>query len=487
MMSIHSFVKSDLEKRLTSIKGKTLGEVDSANVFARTLTNPKITGIAGDVIEQSVMGYPPDTRQEPDLEVDGIPTELKTTGLRASKKTGELEAKEPMSITAVSLDRIASETFEDSSFWHKLAHMLVVYYLYDSPTTVTAAEYAKFPILGHQFHQFTSEDIETLRNDWLLVRNFVEAAQSPENSVEEREDLYRKLSSALRRDLMMIDTAPKFPNRPRFRLKRSVVTSIAQKAINSDFVYDEQKNSLNSYAELDYHFAEIADKYREKTVKDICQQLNIKVSGKSISEQVIVGMLGSQRKKMRDIELFSKIGLIGKSIVLTKEGRRTEDMKLFTIDFEEFTNEDISFETSSFYEYFSNHQILCLQFEEPNISAPLNENLFKGFTRVDFAEEFIESEVRKVWEQIRYLISEDKLRFVPELNPKTGSPRINKTGEIKGAPNFPKSRDGLVFVRGTSSDSTNKPEIVNGIPMYKQQLWIKGSYIAQRLSELPRL
>lgn len=36
-----------------------------------------------------------------------------------------------MSITGVSLGQICNEEFENSSFWHKLEHMLIVYYLYE--------------------------------------------------------------------------------------------------------------------------------------------------------------------------------------------------------------------------------------------------------------------------------------------------------------------------------------------------------------------
>ena len=76
----------DLEKKLESTLEKTLGEVDIANVFAITKTNQKVTGIAGDVVERSVIGYPANSDQEPDLVIDGRETELKTTGLRLSKK-----------------------------------------------------------------------------------------------------------------------------------------------------------------------------------------------------------------------------------------------------------------------------------------------------------------------------------------------------------------------------------------------------------------
>ena len=56
---------------LESVINKKLGEVDTKNVFLRTIEHPKITGIAGDVIEQSVLGYPADKEQRPDLNVDG--------------------------------------------------------------------------------------------------------------------------------------------------------------------------------------------------------------------------------------------------------------------------------------------------------------------------------------------------------------------------------------------------------------------------------
>ena len=85
MNGSHFFEREKLEAILFSVKDKTLGEVDKKHVLDRTKTNPKITGIAGDVIEQSVLGYPPDQAQRPDLDVDGVPTELKTTGMRLKK------------------------------------------------------------------------------------------------------------------------------------------------------------------------------------------------------------------------------------------------------------------------------------------------------------------------------------------------------------------------------------------------------------------
>ena len=64
-----------------------------------------------------------------------------------------------------------------------------------------------------------------------------------------------------------------------------------------------------------------------------------------------------------------------------------------------------------------------------------------------------------------------------------GTPKRNKNGEISSAPNLPKSSEGIVFVRGTGVDSSDKRECVNGIKMYCQQVWLKGSYFDERVCQ----
>lgn len=195
-------------------------------------------------------------------------------------------------------------------------------------------------------------------------------------------------------------------------------------------------------------------------------------------------MFDGTSKKMQKIEFFNKIGLLGKSVVLTQSGLRTEDMKLFCIDFEEVMNPDVSFEDSAFRDFFVNQQMMCIVFEEPSTQAALKENKLLGFKRLIFDDAFIEDKVKPVWERIRELIFNNQLQDIIVINRNTGMPKINKTGVIKSAPNFPKASEGLIFVRGSSSDSTYKPEEINGIKMYRQWIWIKGSYIADKLSQI---
>lgn len=471
--SEHKYTRRQVEDLLESCLNKTLGEIDKNHVFDRTKTNPKITGIAGDVIEQSVFGYDANSDSSPDLNIDGILTELKTTGIRISKKNPkEYEAKEPMSITGVSPNVIIDEEFADSRFWHKLAHLLLVYYLYASDKTVLAAEYANFLVKGYQFLEFSDDDKRILEQDWLIVRNFI-------RSLNKNEALYPEISH-LRDKLLFIDTAPKWPNPPRFRLKRTVVSNIVQKHFNGSL--EQLPKSYDTYSEIDGKCHDITKQFKNKTVAELMGEFSIEGKiDKGIGERLVVRMFGGNAKKMQNIDLFRKIGLLGKTVVLTESGKRTEDMKLFRINFDEISNIDEQFSDSVFFDYFNENQILCIIFEEHD-SKDFGKNTFLGFKRISFSDDFIELNVKSVWERIRKLVIYKELKDIPVLD-KSGNPRINKTGIAQTAPNFPKSSEGVIFVRGDSSDSSKKPETVNGIAMYRQYVWIKGSYLSQKLDE----
>ena len=481
----HVFAKDELEDILDSIIGKTLGDVDRNNVFYKTVKHPKITGIAGSVVEESVLGYPADSYQKPDLYVDGKDVEVKTTGLRRVKKSvnGELEAKEPMSVTAVSPERIVNESFENSSFWHKLERLLLVYYLYDSEVTVPASEYAKFPIVGYDFFEFDSLDREKLKNDWEIVRSFIHNLQLVHQNPT---DHYPRISSELRPQLMLIDTAPKWPNRPRFRLKRSTVTTMVQKYFGKKFEQLEQE--YNTYDELDEQLSRFTKQYKNKTIQELLQILNIPIKlnqtgdvSKSVTEQIVTRMFGAKSKKISKIELFSEIGLIAKTITQTKQGTRTEDTKLFKVDFDEWLDEKINFEDSSLYSDFSERQFLFIIFQEQDKSEKLLTNKLLGFKRVIFSEEFIENQVKSIWDDVRRKIFNNSLHEEVMLN-KNGKPVINKNGTIKTYVNFPKSKDYDVFFRGTGRNSSDKTITINEIDMYRQNVWIKGSFINEMLN-----
>ena len=510
---------------LESVKGKTLGEVDKSCQFARTDKSEKITGIAGDVIEQSVFGYERDSKQECDIEIDGVLTELKTTGVRISKndlKTVKgiererynlyLGAKEGISITGVTFEPDIQTDFLSSHFWEKLEHLLIVFYEYKSYDVVPASAYSQFPIVDYCFNTFSEEERSKLQNDWEIVRDYLQSVYAKFHSFDERYNQLVGFTHILRPNLMLIDLAPSFKKKstgkyqkPRYRLKRTFVDYIVKghfsKSRNKEGI--ALKQSFSSFAQLDARCHELSEKYRGKTISELKLLLKVDAEAKDIAAKCVLKMFDAECSRLNQISDFTKVGIIAKTITITVNGGRTEDMKLNHIDFEEWADRDIDFRESEVYDYFCEHSFLCPIFcERGDMSARkkteskdvYEERLrresqlttFEGFKRFAFDESFIENEVKRTWEDSRKLIHRNELRWDYEYD-KQGNIRMNKSGSYKGAPNFPKSSDYQVFLRGGANDSTeeSRTECVNGIRMLPQFFWLKGSYITSKLKEIP--
>ena len=441
-----------------------------------------VKGIAGDIIEESVLGCKKDSKQEPDILVDEVLTELKTTGMIEPKKKDSIyvfECKEPVSITAVSIPVIVNEEFETSNFWHKLAHMLWVYYWYKSPVTVKIEGYKDFPVLGYQFYEFSESDKELLRHDWLLVRDFLILIHHDYCTQEEREAQYPRLSHELRGQLMLIDTAPKFPNNPRFRLKRAYATVIADQYFSQKH-FEKLDESINKYADIDRKCLLMTQKYKGMTFKQIAKELKVDINldAKNFAESAVVKMFGGHVSKLNDIEDFAKIGLIAKSVPLEANGKGKEDMKLFQPNLVDWTRET-DFEESAIYEYFSGHHFIFIiyRYEGRNV-------IFDGFKRIFFEEKFIMDNVKKTWDDVRDLIINKKLKIERTTN-KNGIAVINKSGTFKESPNFPKLSTHKVFIRGGASKTLDKYKTleINGLKMLPQFVWLDKKYVQELINQ----
>ena len=515
-MPEHIYSKTDLINRFDAILGKTLEEIDNKGIFARVQEFNLQKGVAGSLIEQCVLDYNPDSKQEADLVVvDGerqVKTELKSTGMvLESNPKKHFVAKEPMSITAVGVYDIAEQEFWTSHFWNKLEHMLLVYYLYAADHPVTPYEYRLFPIKGYEFHEFNEAETEALKQDWEYVRALAARVVSHHPGPKNKEwkaavkQEYIDVHGELRRVLSYIDLAPKFP--PRFRLKKPIVSSLIAKHFG--YQLEQLPGRYTVITDIDKKCRELTNLYGGKTIGQLASYFGLPCGeNKSICEKIAVAMFGGKSKKLNQIELFSRFGLIGKSITMTPAGGRTEDMKLFHIDFNEMVRTEvvederarpIQFEDSELYAYFADHEFLCIVYEEPpkeyiinertgkreETKHPLGMNKFVGFKRLVFSDEFIDTTVRKLWDDIRDKVMNGTLEDVPIMC--GGEVKVLSSGVISSAPNFMKSSENTVFVRGSGSDAAHKTECVNGIRMLAQYVWIKGSAVIDELKNTPEL
>ena len=500
------FTKAQVYSILEAAKGKTLGEVDKSRQFDRTLKNEKITGIAGDVIEQSVFGYERDSNQECDIEIDGLLTELKTTGVRIPKnelknargKTGDaynafLRAKEGISITGVTFEPSIQTDFSTSHFWEKSERLLIVFYEYNSYNVVPASGYTNFPIVDYCYNSFSEEEKAKLRNDWEIVRDHLQKVYSECLDADIRNERLVGFTHLLRPNLLLIELVPGFKKKssgtyqkPRYRLKKTFVDYIVRGHFDKSRANNEiaLRESFSSFAQLDKRCHELSMRFSGKTILQLKEMLGINIDSKDIAAKCIIRMFGTDCKQLNQISDFTKAGIIAKTITITPNGGRTEDMKLKLIDFEEWADRDADFEESDVYDYFCEHSFLCPIFCEHD-SQDKSKTTFEGFKRFSFDEDFIEKEVRRTWDDSRRLIHHNELEWEYKYDT-DGNKVMNSSGSYMGAPNFPKSSEYLVFFRGGANDSNEKSrtECVNGIRMLPQFFWLKGSYIAKKLQEI---
>lgn len=501
------FTKLQVYELLEAVKGKTLGEVDQSHQFDRTRKSEKITGIAGDVIEQSVFGYERDSKQECDIEIDGVLTELKTTGVRIPKgalqkakgKTGDtyriyLRAKEGISITGVTFEPAIQTDFNTSHFWKKSERLLIVFYEYLSYEVVPASGYARFPIIDYCYNTFSEDEKAKLRNDWELVRDYLTNVYRKCPDAESRNRQLVGFTHLLRPQLLLIELVPGFKQResgayqkPRYRLKQTFVDHIVRSHFNKSRTKNEiqLKETFSSFSQLDARCHALSMRFRGKTLLQLKEMLEI--SGdytKDMAARCVIRMFGTDCNKLNEISDFTMAGIIAKTVTLTEKGERTEDTKLKHIDFEEWADRDADFEDSDIYNYFCEHSFLCPIFYEHD-SHDQRQTTFEGFKRFAFDEMFIETEVRRTWEDSRRLIHHNELEWEYTFD-KHGNKCRNTNGSYMGAPNFPKSSQYPVFFRGggTVSNEKTRTECVNGIRMLPQYIWIKGTYIAKKLKEI---
>lgn len=485
MHGYHSYTRQDLDTRFTAIIGKSIAEADTAGV----LTSPKAKknkGRIGAVIEQSVLGYPADSDQRPDLDVDGEPWELKATGLIATARGKKSwRAKESMSITAVSPNRIVRESFSTSTFWHKAERLLIVYYLYVRPGKGVAVEYANFEFKGYDFHIWSVTDRARLESDWTVIRDYVRDALETD-----REAKMPGLSTLVNPQLLYLDTSPKYPHPPRFRLKASLVTQMARERLNDNLEMIPDQDGLGSMSSVRAYLHQLTSLYADETLAGLAGLYNLPFEtksgreNKSLAEQVIVRLFTGHAGKISQVPLFQKAGLLFKTVTLTPTGGRTEDMKLNpAIDFDELTDPDANFEDSSFAAPFIDSTLIVVILQEQWPNCPLRFCRFRGFKSLWLGACYDQAET--LWHAMRDLVFTNRLIDASILK-KDGTPRTApKTGLPMTAPNWPKSHSGTLFVRGTGTDATDKPIEVNGIHMYRQNVWLKGIELVKQLDRIP--
>lgn len=131
-------------------------------------------GNFGQILEKFHFGYEPNSNAEPDFPEAGI--ELKSSPLKTSKN-GEFRSKERLVLNIINYLEVHKEDFENSSFWKKNEHLLLVFYLHEKDSDLL-----DYLIKLVDDWKYPDEDLKIIRRDWEFINHKIKAGKAHELS-----------------------------------------------------------------------------------------------------------------------------------------------------------------------------------------------------------------------------------------------------------------------------------------------------------------
>lgn len=153
------------------LKGKTLRESCAEEIEAHGY---KGKGNFGQILEKFYFGYEPNSDSEPDFKEAGL--ELKSSSLK-TLKNGSIRSKERLVLNIINYLEVHKQTFDNSSFWKKNAHLLLVFHLYNRD-----ADLLDYLIMLVDGWQFPSQDLEVIKKDWETINQKIKDGKAHELS-----------------------------------------------------------------------------------------------------------------------------------------------------------------------------------------------------------------------------------------------------------------------------------------------------------------
>ncbi len=131
-------------------------------------------GNFGQLLEKYYFGYEPNSRSEPDFAEAGL--ELKTSPLK-TLKNGTFRSKERLVLNIINYLDVHKESFNESSFWKKNAHLLLIFYLHDKSVNIL-----DFVIKLVEGWQYPPEDLKVIQHDWQIIQQKIKNGKAHELS-----------------------------------------------------------------------------------------------------------------------------------------------------------------------------------------------------------------------------------------------------------------------------------------------------------------
>lgn len=140
------------------LKNKSLYEVCGFEIEKHGY---KGKGSFGQILEKFYFNYEPNSDAQADFPDAGL--ELKSSPLK-TLKNGEFRSKERLVLNIINYLEVYKEDFENSSFWKKNAHLLLVFYLWNKEQDLL-----DYLIKLVDDWEYPSEDLKIIKHDWKTI------------------------------------------------------------------------------------------------------------------------------------------------------------------------------------------------------------------------------------------------------------------------------------------------------------------------------
>jgi len=420
-------------------------------------------GNFGQILEKFYFGYEPNSDAEPDFLEAGL--ELKTSPLK-TLKNGEFRSKERLVLNIINYLEVHKEDFENSSFWKKNSHLLLVFYLHDKDLDLL-----DYLIKLVDDWQYPNEDLKIIKQDWEFINQKIKVGKAHELS--EGDTFYlgacTKGSTALKSFRDQPFNKEKAKQRA-YSLKQGyvnhIIASIAQeetavygKIIERPEILEEVR-SIEEVVILKFH------PFYGKTAVQIEKELGLELNqnAKNYFANLTNSILGLELGQK--IEEFEKADIQVKTIRLKENDLPKEDISFPTFEYQELIEtewDDSDFKNILESKFF----FVFYQFEGENLI--LRKVKFWNMPHSDILE------AKNVWEEMVNLVLNG------EIVKKVTDKGVRKTY-------FPKKTENRIsHVRPHARDKEDTYELpladkLTGLTAYtKHCFWLNASYVKDEI------
>lgn len=373
--------------RGTEAIGKTVRQIDK---YGRVDTDG-IKGGVGHVVEESLYGYKINSDAEPDFPEAGV--ELKVSGV-VKDKNG-FKAKERLVLNIINYMKEAYTTFDTSSFWHKNKTLMLLFYEY-----VRDCHPGDFVFLKALLFKYPEEDLLIIKDDWAKIVGKIRAGKAHELSEGDTLYLGACTKGATAATSFREQPFSDIPAKQRaYCLKNKYMTYLVRTYV---FGKAQDEHIIKNVADLagksfEGYVISKLDAYKGKTIEELKEIFHVHSNAKNLGALIAYKILGIKGNKAAELE---NAGVLVKTIRIQRNGTIKESMSFPPFKFREVAKE--TWEEAEFANTLRDTRFLFIIYRfDKNGKLRLLGGQFWNMPYKD-----IEEEVKKVWEQTKYILNQ---------------------------------------------------------------------------------